>query len=71
MAPSPAQYPPIGLIGISLLCHVPAGVLAAGSFFTALDGSCSAAGGAAAFIHGLGIFATWFAPDTTPKSISE
>jgi hypothetical protein len=45
--------------------------LAAGFFFTALDGSCSAAGGGAAFIHGLGIFATWFAPDTTPKSISE
>ena len=49
MAPSPAQCPPIGLIGISLLCHVPAGVLAAGFFFTALDGNCSATFGAAVF----------------------
>jgi hypothetical protein len=28
-------------------------------------------GSAAALIYGLGIFAIWFAPDTTRKSISE
>lgn len=48
-----------------------AGVLAAGAVFTALGGSYPAVGAAAALIYGFGIFAIWFAPDTTRKSISE
>jgi len=41
------------------------------SFFTVFDSSYPAVGGAAALIYGLGIFAIWFAPDTTRESISE
>ena len=47
-----------------------AGVLAAGAVFTTLGGSYPAVGAAAACIYGLGVFAIWFAPDTTKQSLS-
>ncbi|MSU48673.1 MAG: MFS transporter [Opitutus sp.] len=47
-----------------------AGVLAAGFFFTAFGGSYPAVGTAAALIYGLGMFAIWFAPDTTKQSLN-
>jgi MFS family permease len=48
-----------------------AGVLAAGAIFTALDGSYAAVGTAAALIYGLGVFAIWFAPETSKQSLEK
>jgi MFS family permease len=46
-----------------------AGVLAAGFLFTALGGSYSSVGTAAALIYGLGMLAIWWAPDTKRKPL--
>ncbi len=46
------------------------GVLAAGAVFTALSGSYPAVGAAAACIYGLGVFAIWFAPETSKQSLN-
>ena len=46
------------------------GVLTAGLLFTALGGSYSSVGTAAAMIYGLGMVAIWWAPDTTRKSLA-
>lgn len=46
-----------------------AGVMAAGFFFIAFDGSYPAVGSAAALIYGLGMFAIWFAPETSKQSL--
>ena len=48
-----------------------AGVLAAGVVFTALGGSYPAVGTAAALIYGLGVFAIWFAPETSKQSLGK
>jgi MFS family permease len=47
------------------------GVLAAGLLFSAFEGSYPAVGTAAALIYGLGMFAIWWAPDTTRKPLTD
>jgi len=46
-----------------------AGVLTAGFLFSALGGSYASVGTGAALIYGLGMFAIWWAPDTTRTSL--
>ncbi len=47
-----------------------AGVMIAGAIFTALGGSYSAVGAAAACIYALGIFVIWLAPETAKQSLN-
>lgn len=47
------------------------GVFFAGALFTALGGSYSKVGAVTGLIYGLGIFAIWFAPDTSRTNLDD